>query len=325
MRLIRRRRPRLAVAACALAVVVGAGGVAVAKSHVIPPPFEPKSKAAARYLALQRVALELINQANRHVFAAIPSCKPSFPRPSGAVTHDTPSQPVLDAIAELRRPASPADQLPPSRHPFRFGFGETYVDYVRTATAANGQRFYIVVQRAVPPSYRPAARCLDAEHAQLVTLLRGKSHRLRSVALREFAKMRHVQEQTPEQPQTPQDGLSLFTAGPQGIGVGGGGGDIAMFLDRGTFGSSGNDSSSTLNGLVPDGVATVTLEYPKVVSRGPYYKPTVFPSAYRRTVRVQENVLSVHVPRGAGDAFPRRMVWRSADGRVLHVFTDRRG
>ncbi len=50
----------------------------------------------------------------------------------------------------------------------------------------------------------------------------------------------------------------------------------------------------------------------------------MFPSAFTRTVHVQDNVVSLHVPRGAGDAFPHRMVWRDAAGKVIHTFTEPR-
>ncbi|WCB94571.1 hypothetical protein DSM104299_03308 [Baekduia alba] len=73
---------------------------------------------------------------------------------------------------------------------------------------------------------------------------------------------------------------------------------------------------------MPDGVASVTLEYPKKISRGRYFKPAVFPSAFIKTVQVHDNVLSVAIPRGAPDAFPHRMVWRDAAGAVVHAFTD---
>ncbi|HVP03810.1 MAG TPA: hypothetical protein VMT10_14665 [Solirubrobacteraceae bacterium] len=92
-------------------------------------------------------------------------------------------------------------------------------------------------------------------------------------------------------------------------------------MAHGVFFASGGQHGSTLVGLVPDGVASVTLQYPRTVSRGRWYKPAVFPSAFTRTVRVQQNVLVVHVPRGGLEAFAARMVWRSADGKVLRVVT----
>jgi len=135
----------------------------------------------------------------------------------------------------------------------------------------------------------------------------GKPRRLRALTLRAFGRIRHGQEQTNKQPATTQDGIYLFTRNANGGGGGGGGGDAAEFARRGNFVSQGGNGSAQLNGLVPDGVASVTLEYPKRLSRGRYFKPSVYPSAYTRTVKVQQNVLSCRVPRGAGDAFPPRM------------------
>lgn len=296
------------------------GGVAAAKGIGTPSPLKPKDEAAARHLALQSQAIDLINLAARHVYAKFPACKPSFPTARSAPTHDAPSQPVLDALAPLRRPAGAGDTPPP----FFGDGGETYVDYVRTATTAGGVPLTIVIGRRVDRSFRPSTRCLDAEHAWLVHLLKGRSKALRSAALGEFGRLRHSLEHGDAPPPPwPQDRIYLFSGGG-----GGGGAPIADFRKRGVFtsmgspGGKGTSPRSTLNGLVPDGVATVALEYPKSVSRGPYYKPTVYPSAVERTVPVHDNVLSVKVPRDATDAFPHRMVWRDAAGKVVNTFTE---
>ncbi|HZO37426.1 MAG TPA: hypothetical protein VFB41_11205 [Solirubrobacteraceae bacterium] len=294
-------------------------GVATAATVVGLPGFEPKNEAAAQALERQRKAYELINKANQHVYATLPSCKPKLPTGSATATHDIPSQAILDAIAPLRRAATPADGTTSGSMPRGFG-SETYVDYTRRVTAADGTRLTIVIARSVRPWFKPTARCLDAQHARLVTLLSHESPALRSAALRAFAQSRKAWAKQPEPPATPQDGIYLFTEGG-----GGGGGGIASFRERGNLtsfsGGKGGNRRSTLHGLVPDGVATVTLEYPKTQSRGPYYKPAVYPSAYSRTVHVQQNVFSVHVPRGDG-AFPPRMVWRNAAGTVIHVYKE---
>jgi hypothetical protein len=90
----------------------------------------------------------------------------------------------------------------------------------------------------------------------------------------------------------------------------------------GVFASSGapdDTAHAHLTGLVPDGVAKVTLEYPRVVPRGRWYKPTVYRRAYQVTLTVVDNVLSARVPRPPTDAFPNRMVWRAADGAVVRT------
>jgi hypothetical protein len=313
--------PRRVVATLALLVSCG-GGVAAAADVTIGPPWQPKDPAAARHLALQRQAMDLINQADRHVYAARPACKPRWPTGRSTPTHDVPSQPVLDALAPLRRPADAGGAAQGGTGASMFGGGQTYVDYIRTVTTAGGVKLTIVVGRSVRPAFPPAAqRCLDAEHAWLVHLLKGRPTELRSVALDEFGRLRHIVEQQPAPPTTPQDGIYLFSGGG-----GGGGAPIADFLEHGVFISMGSGPGqgstlgSRLNGLVPDGVATVSLQYPKSVSRGPYYQPTIYPSAVTRTVAVHDNVISVTVPRDAGDAFPHRMVWRDAGGKVVQTY-----
>jgi hypothetical protein len=106
---------------------------------------------------------------------------------------------------------------------------------------------------------------------------------------------------------------------------GGGNRSLTSFRRSGLFTAGGtNDSgtstrTSTLSGLVPDGVATVTFEYPKIVSRGRDYKPTVYTRGLIRTVRVHDNVIVLRVPRDVANAFAARMVWRAANGTVIRI------
>jgi hypothetical protein len=112
----------------------------------------------------------------------------------------------------------------------------------------------------------------------------------------------------------------LFDRGVGGtLGSGGGGGGFGSFLTHGNVMSSGGGDSARVTGLVPDGVASVEMTYPRRVSRGRYYEPTVFPRREVVTTPVREGVFSVRVPRGAGDALASRTVWRAADGHVLRV------
>ena len=302
-----------------LTAVLGTGaGVALAKDGGGPigdPPLVPKNEKAARAIAGERLAIDLINRASRFVSAARSDCRPEDLDRKTTITHDPPSQPVLDAIAALRRPATPEEAALPQAASFG-GLGEVHADHIRILTAANGQKFTVFIARRVPVSFRISSSCLDAQHARLLVLLKDQPRRIRSVTLGTFGKVRDGQEKNNEQPTTPVDGIYLFSGGG-----GGGGNDVKSFRERGTFGSSGGGRSSRLNGLVPDGVATVTLEFPRRVSRGKNYKPVVFPKAFKRTVRVQQNVISLRVPRGAPDAFSARMVWRAGDGRVIRVVT----
>jgi hypothetical protein len=327
LRVVTIRSHALTVAlAGAVALVPAAAVVTPALARSRPPkpvrvPFEqpkPKNRAAARHIDLERQAIDIINAATRHVRGTVSGCaiRSAFDGRRG-ITHDAPSQDFLNAIAALRRPGTPDELNATNGEPAALLPGETYVDYRRDVTTAGGRTLTIVMGRSVRPAYVEPQKCLDAEHAEILRHLRGKPHALRSVTLQEYGHLRAGVEQANAQPRTPTDGVYLFHDGG-----GGGGVDFAYFKQHGVFGSSGGGAdSATVDGLVPDGVATVKLIYPKVVSRGRYYKPKVFPSAITLTLPVKDNVVSAQVARSAPDALANRMIWLDAAGNVLNDVT----
>lgn len=277
-------------------------------------PPQPKDAAAARRIAMEQKVTDLVNKANRRISAKNAACVPHSPfEDRKAPTEDTPSQAALDALAPMRRPAGPGDVIPGSRSEDLF-VGQVYTNFVRTVTAADGSRFTVLIARLDAP-VGPPQRCRTAARAELVRLLKGEPKGLRTRALR----LQSHAGRVPAGPSGPQDGIFLFSRRGDALTSGGGGGDVRSFLARGAFNSAGGGRSARLNGLLPDGVATVTISYPKRVSRGRNYKTKVYPSAFTRTVEVQENVVSLRVPRGADDAFPARMVWRNKAGAVVRV------
>jgi hypothetical protein len=295
---------------------------AVAVEAKRPPPapfgFQPKDAAARRAIERERVAVELINRAERHVRGTVSGCAGPKGLPPTTFTHDAPSAQALAAIGVLRRPAAPGDHVD-QRFLDHLPAQDVYVDYVRRAVSASGRALFIVVARNTVVFPPQPAKCLDAAHARLLQLLAGRPEAIRSKALKEFARLRDEEARPP----APHEGVFLFTPGPGGISGGGGGGSLAEFAQRGTFISGGTTSRSRLSGAVPDGVASITFEFPKRVSHGPYYKPTIFRSAYSRTVAVLDNVVSLTVPRPGLDAIEPRMVWRAADGHVVRVVNPR--
>jgi hypothetical protein len=107
-----------------------------------------------------------------------------------------------------------------------------------------------------------------------------------------------------------------FVASGRGVTAGTGGVSAATFARRGEFFASGSaHRRSRVQGLVPDGVRTVTLVY--AARRHPRHTPLTL------TARVVANVVVFRsVPRGAGVA-PARTVWRGGGGRVLRTFAHR--
>ncbi len=81
------------------------------------------------------------------------------------------------------------------------------------------------------------------------------------------------------------------------------------------LGSEGTAASSVVSGIVPDGVAKITLKYapakPSSISPRRQLAVTV-------TAKPMNNVFAVHVPQNPGSAsLPKTIVWRSAKGAVI--------
>lgn len=123
----------------------------------------------------------------------------------------------------------------------------------------------------------------------------------------------------------PEEGFGLFDFGPAGAGGGGFGSPLRLVL-AGQFGGAsqfGQRGSvrSRVSTLVPDGVRTITVTFPRTECRGPGRPSKRYRRTIVRTVRVQNNVVSYTVARPADDAFPVRTVWRAQDGSVVRVVT----
>jgi hypothetical protein len=298
-------------------VLAGAALPAVAAAQDEPP--EPKSPAAARALKDRGRAYELINAAERHVAHARAGCLFAAPTGPTRFTHDVPGAEMTGALSALRRPQTDADRV--TRDGLLGGIGgEVYVDYTRTVTAADGEQYVLVPGRATDPEPRPAS-CAAAVRSRLLRVTRTERRRVRAFALREYAHIARDERRAAARPRGPYDQVFLFDRAADGrLGGGGGGGPFGRVLTHGSVGTSGTDDRTAMvRGVVPDGVATVTMTFPKRESRGPYYKPRVFPRRVVVTAPVRENVFSVRVPRSAPDAFASRTVWRAADGHVLRV------
>jgi hypothetical protein len=111
-----------------------------------------------------------------------------------------------------------------------------------------------------------------------------------------------------------QEEIVLYSHSPQGFAGGSGGTPSAIEHGR-LLTSQGTAASSVVSGIVPDGVAKVTLEYAAA-------KPSAISPTEQRAVTVTakpvNNVFAVRVPQNPGSAsLPKTIVWRSAKGSVI--------
>lgn len=90
-------------------------------------------------------------------------------------------------------------------------------------------------------------------------------------------------------------------------GGGGGGESPTMIQQHGMLGTDG----PVVHGVVPSGVATVTLQYPASGHGTRRLLPLTL------STNVVGNVFAISIPRANGGDFPPTMIWRSAQDRVI--------
>jgi hypothetical protein len=231
----------------------------------------------------------------RAAAARSPACRAHHPA-GPAVRNGSPSGTLLSVVGVLRRPATGADRLPRALQ----GGGDArgiYANYIRRARVTYGIAYYIVPAATLAPARILPARCYTEMVAALHAQLPRIPARLRSPTLALQAQLIAGAR-----------GLARRTAG---------GGVCLMFADArasgGECGASASEieqrglisSFGPLAGVVPDGVATVTVYFP--ASNGL--------AARTATSDVVGNVFAVSIsPSHRGQP---AMVWRSAQGKIL--------
>lgn len=233
-------------------------------------------------------------------------------RPS--LSQAAPSAATLAILGVLRRPALPSDKLPPRligapphQHAYPDGtippVKDVYIRYVRKARHRFGANYYVVPAGDVNNQVPVPARCWAEQRAALQRELPTIPARLRAgvLALEPLfvAQQRHND--------LPYPGVCLIGINDTGNGGGGcdAGGSLRQIEDgTGAMPSSAPTGVGVVDGLVPNGVRTVTFEYP-------HHRPA--------TVLAINNVFIVRRQGLPNYGFPNTIVWRAADGRIIKV------
>ena len=233
-------------------------------------------------------------------------------RPS--LSQAAPSASTLAILGVLRRPAVPSDRLPPRligspphQHVYPDGtippVKDVYIRYVRKARHRFGANYYVIPAGDVNNLVPAPARCWAEQRAALQRELPTIPARLRAGVLTLeplfVAQQRHND--------LPYPGVCLIGINDTGNGGGGcdAGGSLSQIEDgTGAMPSSAPTGVGVVDGLVPDGVRTVTFEYQR-------HRPV--------TVLAINNVFIVRRQGLPNYGFPNTIVWRAADGRMIKV------
>ena len=255
----------------------------------------------------------------------------SIPRRSAGsgVSEGTPSAAMLSTIPIFERPATPADRLPAflsGNVGFRSGifqFGRPYIRFVRVARVADGTTFYLVPAAGVgrpPLSPAIANHCYALEvaalQASLPTVPASERAPTRRYGDAEYALGRYNLETS-----SVHEGVFLFATRGNGGGGGGGAESASAIRQTGLLSGGGGGTPPTpilMYGIVPPGVATVTLHFTAT-----HYRGERLP-ALDATGNVVNNVFVMPVPtlfeRGA---WPTAEVWRSSTGKMIKTVNER--
>lgn len=270
-------------------------------------------------------AIELINAARVHVMRTVASCSMQrmVPAPQPVkVSEGAPSSVLLASLGVLDRRPTPAElALTPSARG-TLGWPGIYTVFRRYTRIVHGpDSFLTTIVVGEGRSSRPAIAlpaCQRDVSIYLESLLRGQPGDVQRDA-------RHVDSQFKLGAQFTgvHPWLSYTVSHKPGIGGGGFGPfNARQFWRSGMLGSGQFSSlkpySSVVYGLVPDGVASVTLELPAHVTRDYHER---YPHSYTATANVSANAFVFpRVPRDAAVAMQRTtVIWRDAQGHIVRV------
>jgi hypothetical protein len=218
----------------------------------------------------------------------------------------SPGSDLLSILGVLRRPATPADRLNPQGLP---PIPDVYRADIRRAFSADGVSYYVVPSRYDRAAVIPPDRCFGLLAAALARYLpkipASLRHATREIAAAYITYLRTLASKAP------QDVINLVYVGRDGRGSSGqltSKGIEEGFATENLLGTP----VGTLSGVVPDGVATVTLVMPAIDGQ----------PARVVSTRVQGNVYAINVSGLSSSPPSPTVIWRSSTGRVLKRTSD---
>lgn len=272
-------------AGCVVSIVIAVAALTLLSHGHTAGPASPVPPAVST-----RAELQYVQKANERALAT-PACR--APRPP-LTNNGSPSRSFVSILGVLRRAARSGDTLPRS---LRYGRGVRGIDlaYVRLALTRKGTSYYVVPVQSLAPSRAPTTRC---DQAQTAALHAGLSHippRLRAATLALQIRQRRTLARIlgPGVCLMAENASDINTVcAPSAVEI----------SQQGMITSVG-----TLSGIVPDGVASVTVRS----------HATKHVRAVSITTPVVGNVFATSIQTQTHGNTQPTLIWRSAQGATL--------
>jgi hypothetical protein len=258
--------------------------------------------------------LEIAAQDYRAAMVAAAKHDPACASKAGTISDAAPDRRLVSVLGVLGGPPSRSVPLPPflrkgwvqstRQSIFRPWADGIYVRYVRLARTSTNMYFYITAAAEIPPP-PPPARC----YAEALTILRASTLNLPAAersAILQYAQRVKSGEQRASKRDPSRPGICFFAVSvlPAGERCGAWPGLIEH------HGIAGDGDPS--RGVVPNGVASVTLKYRTRQGQ---------PNTYNGNVI--NNVFVIHVAGRDARISPQTMIWRSRSGKVIKVIPEK--
>jgi hypothetical protein len=279
--------------------------------------FVPIASAGSTSTNTLDQAASLVTQAQAIVDQQHPVCeqKPP-PLELPVVSHGRPQPGLLDSLAALRAPATPADRAAAPRlsDSFEADDSRVYVNYLRIVHSSDGHDFAILAVRTpLHPQIPPAFCATDVDH-EVTSLDHGRSAAVRSAVL--MVEQDDAVNQRAMIEGSRDDGAWLEDYPTEGTSSGG---PYPAVRDRGVLFLDGSGAArEAIVGIVPDGVATVTVSIPRTTRFNGHRVTNKF--TFSRTVTVAENVIHLLLHRAATGVVFCQITWRDATGGTVASF-----
>jgi hypothetical protein len=267
----------LAVAAIALVVAVHGHGGSSQSAGGPPTPGQVRQESG------------YIRQASQQAHKA-GACQSRRTSTGPRTSNGMPSELMLSTLAVLRRAATGADKLP-ARVTLGGDVAGVYVRFTRLARVVNGISYYVVPAKTNLDRPALTARCAAAITTTLHAELPQIPPNLRAPTLALERKLLAADTTKPAVGGV----VCLIVAAARASG-GTCGSDPAEIKAYGMLGEEGR-----VSGIVPDGVASVTLRYP----------------ARTVTLNVVNNVFAAPHPSSGRLTRPPSILWRDASGKAI--------
>lgn len=220
-------------------------------------------------------------------------------QPTGvSFVHRTPDRQLLSLLGVLRRPATPADQV---NHQMFAGIPDVYAGSIRRALSAHGETYYLAVSGFDRAASIPSDRCFALQKQALARYLPKIPAALRAQTT--ALQAGYIAWARGLVLHSPRDGVCLVDSGRSDNGTSCG---ITAAQIKG--GGTPDDAQGVFIGIVPDAVASVTLDFPAAGQGHP---------AHSAKGLVTGDVYAIRAIGSPQPPVEPEVIWRSAQGRVI--------